>query len=291
MTLEQLQVLGTLGDLATLKKTSEQLFKTQPALSKSLKNLETWLGFALFDRSEYRLKLTANGKQIYYHALKVLEDADKLQQMSKHIQQGLESKLVIAYDSNVDFNLLLPMVEHCQIRYPQTQLVLQQFNISGAVQSVLLGQADMAISMHSPMHFAMLKIDLQLMGQFDLQSYASQSLVAKLAPLTDVAQLKDICQIVLQDSGEGSGNNDFGVMAGQRRMYVNSQVDKLRLIQAGLGWGKLPTFLAQAAPELVPLELAEYQNQLSGDLCLIKNKHQVFGPIAQDIWQQASQWR
>ena len=55
MTLEQLKMLKHVAELGSLKNASEKLFKTQPAISQGIKQLEAQLGLQLFNREGYRL--------------------------------------------------------------------------------------------------------------------------------------------------------------------------------------------------------------------------------------------
>ena len=58
MTLEQLKMLKQVAELGSLKSASATLFKTQPAISQGIKQLEAQLGLQLFNRQGYRLSLT-----------------------------------------------------------------------------------------------------------------------------------------------------------------------------------------------------------------------------------------
>ncbi len=98
MTLEQLNMLVKVAELGTLKAASEKLFKTQPAISQGIKQLEIQMGFQLFSRQGYRLLLTDNGKQIYQHALKLLNEAGQIKQLASFfyymaMKQALQSQL------------------------------------------------------------------------------------------------------------------------------------------------------------------------------------------------------
>ena len=60
MKLNQLQILDAIVQSASLSAAALKLHKTQPALTLAIKSLETKIGFALLDRSQYRLQLTEN---------------------------------------------------------------------------------------------------------------------------------------------------------------------------------------------------------------------------------------
>lgn len=63
----------------SLAEAAETLNVSQPAVSKTLKDLEAILGVALFDRDERRLRLNAAGRQFQQHAGAALVELDVAQ--------------------------------------------------------------------------------------------------------------------------------------------------------------------------------------------------------------------
>ena len=68
MILEQLETFIAIADQGGLRAASSILFKTQPTLSLSIKNLETELGVKLLDRTGYRVSLSQEGEKLYPEA-------------------------------------------------------------------------------------------------------------------------------------------------------------------------------------------------------------------------------
>ena len=67
MNLTALSILETISQSDSLQQAALKLHKTQPALSMALRKLEQQCGFALVDRSAYRLKLTPAGERYFQH--------------------------------------------------------------------------------------------------------------------------------------------------------------------------------------------------------------------------------
>ncbi len=146
MTLEQLNMLVKVAELGTLKAASEKLFKTQPAISQGIKQLEIQMGFQLFSRQGYRLLLTDNGKQIYQHALKLLNEAGQIKQLASFLLHGNEASITIAIEASYDLKRILPVFELTQNEFPHTQIILSQEYINGALEAVKSEQADLALT-------------------------------------------------------------------------------------------------------------------------------------------------
>ncbi|MGB5803872.1 MAG: LysR family transcriptional regulator, partial [Vibrio anguillarum] len=75
MTLDQLLMFKTVAEAGSLKAASDKLHKTQPAISQSIKQLESQLDLILFNREGYRLAITEQGRKLLQHTQRVLNEA------------------------------------------------------------------------------------------------------------------------------------------------------------------------------------------------------------------------
>ena len=76
--LYELRQFVAFAETGTLSEAAEFLHLSQPALSRTMKNLEDDLGISLFERSRNKLSLNANGEYVLDLARKLLSDADSL---------------------------------------------------------------------------------------------------------------------------------------------------------------------------------------------------------------------
>ena len=67
----------------SISKAAENLFVAQPAISKSIKRIETELQIKLFELDKKRLKLTNDGENIYKIATEIVSSYQKLEQYGK----------------------------------------------------------------------------------------------------------------------------------------------------------------------------------------------------------------
>ena len=74
--LRHLRAFVAVARLSSFTKASEQLLITQPALSRTIQQLEAALRVALLDRTSRRVGLTAAGREFLGHAERVLADLD-----------------------------------------------------------------------------------------------------------------------------------------------------------------------------------------------------------------------
>ena len=68
-----LEQLAAVAEHGTLLKAAQALYLSQPALSRSMKKLETQLGVSLFDRDNSRIALNKTGLHAVEYAKRILE--------------------------------------------------------------------------------------------------------------------------------------------------------------------------------------------------------------------------
>ena len=76
--LYELRQFVAFAEKGTLSEAAEFLHLSQPALSRTMKNLEDDFGISLFERSRNKLSLNTNGEYVLELAKKLLADADSL---------------------------------------------------------------------------------------------------------------------------------------------------------------------------------------------------------------------
>ncbi|MFV0597452.1 LysR family transcriptional regulator [Shewanella sp.] len=292
MTLEQLLMFNSVALAGSLKAASEKLHKTPPAISQSIKQLESQLDLVLFDRQGYRLSLTQEGRKLLQYAQRVLNEAQEMRQVAKHLAKGNEASITLAFEASFNLARILPILEQTQNEFPHTQIILKQEYLTGALEALNQGEADITISAGGIEPIRSSHFELAYLFSGSLLDVASPRLLSRHPTLSHVRELVNEYQIVIQDTGTGTANIEFGVQAGQRRWYVNDFYTKKMLIQSGMGWGKLPHYLVEQAladGSLLPLELRERQNLIQLDYYVMRPPHSPLGPVAQALWENLVQ--
>lgn len=288
MTLDQLMMFKIVAEAGSLRAASERLHKTQPAISQGIKQLEAQLDLVLFNREGYRLALTDQGKKIFQHALRLLNEAAEIKQVAKHLANGNEASITLAFEASFDLTRVLPILELTQNEFPNTQIVLKQEYITGAIEALENGNADIVISPVDVARTQAAQFEMVLLHHGKLTDVASPRLLLRHPDLTFSSELLNEYQIVVQDTGTGTGKFEFGVQDGQRRWYVNDFNTKKMLILSGMGWGKLPDYLIAQEIEsgaLKRFKLQDTQNEIALNYYAIKTKNNLLGPVATKLWK------
>ena len=68
MQIQQLEYLMKVVECGSITRAAQQLFLSQPSLTKSISNLESEYHIKIFDRRPKGIQLTPEGKEFLYYA-------------------------------------------------------------------------------------------------------------------------------------------------------------------------------------------------------------------------------
>lgn len=90
MTARHLRIFVEIYQTGSVTKAAQNLFLTQPTVTRALRETEAYYGVQLFERMNRRLKVTESGRQFYAQAVHILEALDLLEkQMRSWDTQGV----------------------------------------------------------------------------------------------------------------------------------------------------------------------------------------------------------
>ena len=136
MTLTQLKHMSELARTGSFIKSAENLFLTQPALSRSIKSLEDDLGAKLFDRQGRQSTLTVFGEEILRRSQVLLDLAKELKETNRNFQNGLSGQIKIGMGSGPGAMLMTPLLQHTAIHYPHLHIEIARGTTEMLVESL-----------------------------------------------------------------------------------------------------------------------------------------------------------
>ena len=122
--ISEFHLLSVLAQEMNMRKASERLFVSQPALSQRLQTIEKEWGTRIFIRSQKGLSLTPAGEQIIQFVNEVLVKEEKVRETIHSLQSGVSGTLKIAVASIVGQNWLPPVLKKYSDTYPQAKISL-----------------------------------------------------------------------------------------------------------------------------------------------------------------------
>lgn len=234
MDLSQIAVFKAIVEEGSLRKAAQTLHKTQPALSVSLKNLELDLGFELFDRSQYRLKLTSRGQRFWEEVQCFTSAEIRLRELADELKENPETELNISLDSAAPFSEVIPLLQSSREQFSALRLNLSFGVLNQSTDALTAKEAELAIS---PI--------FQPSNMWDSHFLFNQKLVPcihrKLLKNGEITatQLRDIPNIVVSTK---THELPFvvGSLRGAHGFHVSNNAVKEQLICEGFGWGRIP---------------------------------------------------
>jgi DNA-binding transcriptional LysR family regulator len=126
MTLVQLRHLLSLAQTGSFSKSAVAQFLTQPALSRSIRALESELGQPLFDRIGRHSEVTPFGREVVERARQLVLAADDLRESGQQLARGMAGSLRIGLGSGPGAMLMTPLLMHMAAHHPQLQLEISR---------------------------------------------------------------------------------------------------------------------------------------------------------------------
>lgn len=125
MELSQLEVFLAVARERRFSRAAEKLFRTQSAVSQTIRKLEDELGESLFDRSSREGVLTDAGQVLYEYAEKLLNLRSEASESLTELRELQKGKLVIAANEFTALYLLAPLSEFRRL-HPMIRITVQR---------------------------------------------------------------------------------------------------------------------------------------------------------------------
>lgn len=148
-TLRQLEVFKSLLQTRSVSETARTLHITQPAVSKSLAQLEALVGLELFRRVRGRLVASASAEQISADVDRIFAQLDSLSGNITGLQHADAGQLTVAAVPAIASTLAGLCAGRFQASRPRSRLTLTARMSPEAVEDVVRHRADMAF-IHGP---------------------------------------------------------------------------------------------------------------------------------------------
>ena len=257
LTPDALMMMDIIARTGSFAAAARELGRVPSALTYSVRQLEDALDVLLFDRSSRQARLTAAGQELLDEGRRLLAEMDAVANRVRRVATGWESALTIAADGVISRLTLFELVEgfYAQriagsggasgpdpdaARSPGTRLRLRSEILAGLWESLVTGQADLAIGvmMSSP---AQPGIELRLLGEVEFVFAVAphHPLAHAAGPLTD-AQVMAHRAVAVADSAHRLSPVTVNLLPGQDVLTVPTMAAKIEALLRCLGGGFVP---------------------------------------------------
>ncbi len=138
-----------------VSEAAEQLYISQPAISKSIKKLESLIGCCLFIRNSRGVSLTTEGEVLYDYVKNAFEKLDSGERMLEKLKKRTEGVVKVGISNTLCRYFFLPYLEAFHYRYPgiriqiinrtspETITLLEQGRLDFGIISIPMDKAEM----------------------------------------------------------------------------------------------------------------------------------------------------
>jgi molybdate transport repressor ModE-like protein len=285
LTPEVIRLIDTIHRSGSMAAAARELGVVPSALTYRIRQVEDALDVLLFDRSSRQARLTVAGQELLREGNRLLIELDAIANRVKRVATGWEPQLTLAVDSVISRTTVLELCEAFFALEPPTRLKIREEALSGTLEALTSGQADLAIG-----------VALEPAPNLSVQSRPLGTLhfvyaVAPHHPLAQAAEPVPDTQIVLHravavaDSVKHGSGVTSGLLGGQEIFTVPGMQEKLDAQLRGLGGGFLPEYLAR--PHIDAGRLVEKQMQRATRMIPMRYAWRCATPSAEG---RALQW-
>lgn len=142
MDLDQLHTFLEIVRLKSFSKAAQTCFRTQPAISAQIRQLEQELNTTLFERLGTRIQLTPAGKIFCEYAEQILDARRRAQNAINELERVPRGELVIAANEATCIYVLPLVFSEYKKLYPHVQLLVDRSYGRHVVEAVMDNLAD-----------------------------------------------------------------------------------------------------------------------------------------------------
>ncbi|AEB86056.1 LysR family transcriptional regulator [Alicycliphilus denitrificans] len=284
VTLRQLQVFLSVAATRNFSRAGDQVGLTQPAVSRSITELEAQLGLQLLNRTTREVDLTDAGRSLAARLPRVLEDLEATLLDVQGMSTALHGRVRVASSPTLSANLLPDCIARCQRELPGVQVMLLDRVQNDVLSSVLSGEVDFGVVI-DPGDREALHCEPVYTEPFGLACPPAHRLARRRqVRWTDLADEP----LVLLDHASGSRRLIDRALAAQGvqarvAQEVGHATTIFRMLDAGLGVSVIP--MLALPPEGLPhLAIRPLLPRVDRDIVLVHRRNRALAPLAQRVW-------
>jgi DNA-binding transcriptional LysR family regulator len=146
MDLDQLHTFLEIVRLKSFSKAAQSCFRTQPAVSAQVRQLEQEMNAPLFERLGTKIALTPAGHIFAEYAEQILELRRRAQDAINELERVPRGELVIAANEATCIYVLPRVFAEYKKRFPNVQILVDRSYGARVVEAVVDNQADFGIT-------------------------------------------------------------------------------------------------------------------------------------------------
>ncbi len=281
MDLDQLHTFLEIVRLKSFSKAAQTCFRTQPAISAQVRQLEQEVNTSLFDRLGTRISLTPAGRIFAEYAEQILDLRRRAQDTINELERIPRGELVIAANESTCIYVLPDVFSNFKELFPNVQLHVDRSYGARVVDAVLDNMADFGI--------AQLPLTERKLQVVPIHSDEIKVIVPPGHPLATAGTIRAETLVdfplLLPKSGTTRSRLNTWMYEVEDQIHVSMELDSTemikRFVMAGLGVSFLSASNCKeeaASGKLVPISMGP--DSMTRRLALIYRKDKALSKAA-----------
>lgn len=235
-----LQAFLAVAESGSFSLAAQQLYLTQPAVSKRIAALEADLGVPLFERLSKQVILTEAGRMLWPRARSIVQEMADCRQVLTDLGGGAVSGVLqLATSHHIGLHRLPAVLRQYSLAYPQVELALRFMDSEQGCAAVAAGSLEMAV----------VTLPREPVARLELRKIWEDPLavmVSRTHPLASEGEGRLLAYpaIVPERGTETRRLIDASLLAAGLHFRTGVETNYLEtirmLVMAGLGWSVLP---------------------------------------------------
>ena len=284
VTLRQLRVFRSVAEGRNFSRAGDQVGLSQPAVSRSILELESQLGLKLLDRTTREVTLTEAGHSLAARLDRVLDDLDQTLQDVAGLASARGGKVRVASSPTLSANLMPGCIAACSQQAPAIQFLLLDRIQQDGLDSVRSGEVDFGVVIE-PSDADDLHCETILNDPFVLVTQPSHKLAQKPSVKWTAV---DGQPLVLLDHASGSRRlidqalEEHGAHC-EVKQQLGHPTTVFRMVEAGIGISVMPGLSIPPAG-LALLAVRPLVPRVQRAIMLIRRRNRALSPLAERVW-------
>lgn len=278
MDIQALSAFVAVSDSHSFSRAAEQLFITQPAVSKRISALEKQLNSRLFDRIGKTVQLTEAGRALLPSAQRILAELEESRRAIGNLNQRVDGTLKLATSHHIGLHRLPPVLREFTTLYPEVDLDIRFMDSEEACSSVLKGEVELAIATLPEQDWQQLisqtiwhdPLDIVISAQHPLAGQLSLS-IDILRSLPAILPARNTFTRVLLEQALGLNEQNLNIA-----LETNYLETIKMMVSIGLGWSVLPVSMLSADISRLDIQGVEFERLLG----VVSHQHRTLSNAA-----------
>ncbi|HED34523.1 MAG TPA: LysR family transcriptional regulator [Gammaproteobacteria bacterium] len=259
MDIQNLSAFIAVNQHGSFSRAAEQLFITQPAVSKRILTLESELNTPLFDRIGKTVQLTSAGHALLPSALRILAELEESKRAISNLDAKISGRLSIATSHHIGLHRLPPILRSFTHKYTDVDLDIRFMDSEEACNCVLKGEVELAIATLPEKNWK--HLNSQVIWHDPLDIVISSQQASAQQPEVSIEQLSKIPAIL-------PSRNTFTRLLLEQALGLNAKnlniametnyLETIKMmVSIGLGWSVLPA--SMLSPDITRLNINDVE--------------------------------